>query len=254
MDEHGLRRRRVEAVRGASKGYARRETSAKTSEYRLYPSANHRALDRERFEEIHATYLLLKEKKSTEADINGISGGGNTADANNKSGGGQAADPSAQYPRSLSAQVTTSKNNRRSSHDQQQSVGAAAAGVQPTQPPSNVAQQPIPEGGGKPTSMFYVPNLGSGGGGSSKSGASRNSAQPSSTAAAPNSPASVAFRQVPFNNRQPALSVQPATGAQAFVHPVQAGNVRNISSPEELRAPILERVQRRVVFHSPIWA
>lgn len=169
------------------------------------------ALDRERFEEIHATYLLLKEKKSNEADTNGISignvVGGDLGKSVAQTGGTDA--NSLQYPRSLSAQVTTSKNNRRSSHDQQQS------GV-PTTQSSNVTQQPILEGG-KPNSLFYVPNLGNS---SSKSGASRASNVPATSnnisGIAPNSPASVAFRQVPFNSRQPALSVQPTTGGKFF--------------------------------------
>lgn len=162
------------------------------------------ALNRERFEEIHATYLLLKEKKLTEADINGILAGNTGGEANKSGAQASGVDNSSQYPRSLSAQVTTSKTNRRSSHDQQQSGG------QQTQPQSqNVAQSTIPEGT-KSNTMFYVPNMTNN---SSKTNGSRNTTTPTGTTGiAPNSPASVAFRQAPFNNRQPALSVQPATG------------------------------------------
>lgn len=72
------------------------------------------ALDRERFEEIHATYLLLKEKKSNEADINGITpvGSGSVDIGKGNSVSGENANASAganssQYPRSLSAQVNS---------------------------------------------------------------------------------------------------------------------------------------------------
>lgn len=160
------------------------------------------ALDRERFEEIHATYLLLKEKKLTEADINGISVGNIGNDANKSGIQASGADNLSQYPRSLSAQVTTSKTNRRSSHDQQQS------GQQPQN--QNVVQPNVPEGT-KSNAMFYVPNLNNNP--SSKTGITpRNTATPATTGIALNSPASVAFRQAPFNNRQPALSVQSTTG------------------------------------------
>ncbi|KAI1719450.1 protein kinase domain-containing protein [Ditylenchus destructor] len=157
----------------------------------------HEALDKERFEEIHATYLLLKEKKP-DTDINGSiiqdgnkGAGGDSASgqATNASTTGSGA--SGQYPRSLSAQVATTKTTRRSSHEQ-------------AQPPSQQQTQP-------------------------STGNASNATAPTPTTTTQNvtSGASVAFRQAPFTNRQPALSAQPTI--PAYVHPVQGAivNVRN---------------------------
>ncbi|KAI1720690.1 protein kinase domain-containing protein [Ditylenchus destructor] len=159
----------------------------------------HEALDKERFEEIHATYLLLKEKKP-DTDINGSTIQEGNKGAGGDSGAGQATNASttgsgasSQYPRSLSAQVATTKTPRRSSHEQTQPPSQQQAQAQPlTGNASNVAA---------PTPNTTTQNVTSG--------------------------ASVAFRPAPFTNRQPALSAQPTI--PAYVHPVQGAivNVRN---------------------------
>lgn len=155
--------------------------------------AIHEALEKERFEEIHATYLLLKEKKP-DLDANGGSTEGNKSGQNsgdpsqaaNASSGSNAA---GQYPRSLSAQVTTSKGPRRSSQTDSQQQ-------QPGQ------QQPV---------QSNTTQVGS-----------------TTTGTPVTSGASVAFRPQPFNNRPPALSAQPSI--PAYVHPAQTANVRNIAA------------------------
>lgn len=175
----------------------RRILTLQTMGYTL--SQVHEALDKERFEEIHATYLLLAEKKQLEnaKTLENSSQSATIPQQQQAAGDGTGASnisPSEsanaqRYPgRSSSAQVQNNiRPSRRASHIEQ----IASTGTQ--QVPSTVTSAAITVGTtGAPTSTIT-----------------------STTNAGVN------FRQG-FNPRQPAMSMQPHPNTAAYVHQVQS--------------------------------
>jgi len=169
----------------------------------------HDALDKERFEEIHATYLLLSEKKAQEGsqnaertlesssqsatvgaqaavDQSGLTTGANISPSNSAA---------TRYPgRSSSAQVQNNvKPNRRASHIDQTATSAAA------QQPATITTAPL---AGTPRTT--QPSTGT-------------TTSPTTTTAS-----GINFRSN-YNTRQPAMSIQPHANT-AYVHQVQNTN------------------------------
>ena len=169
----------------------------------------HDALDKERFEEIHATYLLLSEKKAQEGSQNAE----RTLESSSQSAtvGAQAAvdqsgtatgtniSPSnsaaARYPgRSSSAQVQNNgKPNRRASHIDQTTTTAATQ-----QTAATVTTAPL-------------------------SGNSRTAQASTGTTASPTTTTSGINFRANYNTRPPTMSIQPHANA-AYVHQVQNTN------------------------------
>uniref|UniRef100_A0A914HJN5 non-specific serine/threonine protein kinase n=1 Tax=Globodera rostochiensis TaxID=31243 RepID=A0A914HJN5_GLORO len=163
----------------------------------------HESLERERFDEIFGTYLLMKEAKKHDAP--GQSSSGGTQSAATESPFNQSMGPS--LPQSHvnnPTLVQTSKSSRRSSSNAEQ--------IQPQQLPvaaHSTTNQP-------PTApLQQLPSTPQ----------QQQQALPT-TRQNQTAPGQVTFRTAQFTSRQPTLSVQP----QAYMHPIQSANVRNITS------------------------
>ncbi|KAL3101328.1 hypothetical protein niasHT_028084 [Heterodera trifolii] len=158
----------------------------------------HESLERERFDEIFGTYLLMKEAKKHDAQGQSLGGSGQNATA--ESPFNQSMGPT--VPQSHGPMVSNTKNSRRSSSnaEQIQPQQHAIASHSVTNQQSAV---PIQQISATPQQPQAIPS------------------RQSQTA-----PGQVTFRTAQFTSRQPTLSVQP----QAYIHPIQSANVRNITA------------------------
>lgn len=188
----------------------------------------HDSIEREKFDDIFGTYLLLKEAKkqdhNAELAVQNVAG----VDAPFNQSMGSAA----QYPpRSFSAQVQSTKNARRASSNVEQ-LQAMPAGIA-----SNCtgAQPALLESLNSNTSHQQATTQTAVGSSATRSGVQMSTSQATTTGV-------VSFRQAAFN-RPSAHSVQPTShsGSPAYMHPIQNTNVRNLPAGSVAAAPAIRK-------------